>query len=346
MKCHVQVKISMDDHSGHMVITSNWGQVIRDAELLEREMIVFLFREHIDDGLCVNLFSVISTTYKGTNLLGYNWSQPSNTSLLSLLLIKEQTCWDIIDLSHQTQWIKRPKSLQCWAQLNNFSNPARIIRKPPKSGIAFLGNYFADLFGNPSHNLHPSFPRPSLLPQSRVPWRIAPPIPASPCLSPIQDESPWQPLWPSLSLESDPCRCDDSTVTCTIMKLTLPLAHVVMADMRMRFWGRSLDDSTSTATWAIMELLLPLLQRHDWCADEVWRAQSMMLVLHKHNSREALKGGPSTMLSQGLIGAGCIMSLSTTMIESGSLHAVPPWSMNLVIIDMLAACYLIFNFKT
>jgi hypothetical protein len=50
----------------------------------------------------------------------------------------------------------------------------------------------------------------------------------------------------------------------------------------------------------------------------------MMLVLHKHNSREALKGGPSTMLSQGLIGAGCIMSLSTTMIESGSLHAVPP----------------------
>jgi hypothetical protein len=35
------------------------GQVIRDAQLLEREMAIFLFKEHVEDGLRVNVFTVI-----------------------------------------------------------------------------------------------------------------------------------------------------------------------------------------------------------------------------------------------------------------------------------------------
>jgi hypothetical protein len=57
----IEVKIAMDNHSGYVVITLNWGQVIRYTELLEGEMVVFFFKEHIDGGLCLNMFSSIPT---------------------------------------------------------------------------------------------------------------------------------------------------------------------------------------------------------------------------------------------------------------------------------------------
>jgi hypothetical protein len=150
-------------------------------------------------------------------------------------------------------------------------------------------------------------------------------------------ESPWQSLWPSLLPESDP-RAPITART--------PARRIC----GWGFEGAVCGDSMSKAIWAILDLLLHLLQRHDWCADEVWRAQSMMVVLHKHSSRAALKGEDQAWLrpltGHGLIGARCIMYLSTTMIEPGSPHAVSPWSMNSVIIGMLAACYLIFDFYT
>jgi hypothetical protein len=41
----IEVKIMMDNHSGHAVITLKWGQVITSAKLLEHEMAVFFFKE-------------------------------------------------------------------------------------------------------------------------------------------------------------------------------------------------------------------------------------------------------------------------------------------------------------
>jgi hypothetical protein len=56
-----QVKITMDNHSGHAVITLNWGQVIRFAELQEHEMTILFFKEQEDNFLCLNVFSGIPT---------------------------------------------------------------------------------------------------------------------------------------------------------------------------------------------------------------------------------------------------------------------------------------------
>jgi hypothetical protein len=89
MQCPIQVKIMMDNQSGRVIITLNWGQVIRYNELLEHEMVVLFFKnkktmvfvstcvavsqhiyknvvffkELIDDGLCLNVFSGIPTNY-------------------------------------------------------------------------------------------------------------------------------------------------------------------------------------------------------------------------------------------------------------------------------------------
>jgi hypothetical protein len=60
MQRSIQVKIMMDNHSGRAVITLNWGQVIRSAKLLEREMVVFFFKEQEENFLCVNVFSGIT----------------------------------------------------------------------------------------------------------------------------------------------------------------------------------------------------------------------------------------------------------------------------------------------
>jgi hypothetical protein len=43
MQRPIQVKI-MDNHNGRAVITLNWGQVMRSAELLEREMSIFFIK--------------------------------------------------------------------------------------------------------------------------------------------------------------------------------------------------------------------------------------------------------------------------------------------------------------
>jgi hypothetical protein len=50
-------KSNKGDFSGPLqVITLNWGQVIRSAELLESEMVVFFFKEQEDNFLCLNMF--------------------------------------------------------------------------------------------------------------------------------------------------------------------------------------------------------------------------------------------------------------------------------------------------
>jgi hypothetical protein len=57
----IEVKIMMDNHSGHVVITLKWGQVITSAKLLEHEMAVFFFKEQEDNFLCLSVFSGIPT---------------------------------------------------------------------------------------------------------------------------------------------------------------------------------------------------------------------------------------------------------------------------------------------
>jgi hypothetical protein len=89
------------------------------------------------------------------------------------------------------------------------------------------------------------------------------------------------------------------------------------ADVKTRFGGHSLRRIH-------MDLLLycsptPSWHQHGGCAELVWRVQSVMLVLNNHNRRRAREDKHDGAHS-GLMGAGCLTSLSITMIEPCSLH--------------------------
>lgn len=53
-----QVRISMDKHDRRAVISTNWGNVVKDAQLLYGEMVIFWFKEQGHD-LRVNVCSGI-----------------------------------------------------------------------------------------------------------------------------------------------------------------------------------------------------------------------------------------------------------------------------------------------
>jgi len=55
----IQVQIAMGERSGRAFITKNWGKVARDTQLLAREMAIFWFKEHVHDGLRLNIFTGI-----------------------------------------------------------------------------------------------------------------------------------------------------------------------------------------------------------------------------------------------------------------------------------------------
>ena len=53
-----QVRISISEHDGRAVITTNWAIVVKDAQILRKEMVIFWFKED-GHGLCVNVFAGI-----------------------------------------------------------------------------------------------------------------------------------------------------------------------------------------------------------------------------------------------------------------------------------------------
>jgi hypothetical protein len=56
MKYPIQINIAMGECSGSVFITFNWEQVIREASLLEGKMVIFKFKEHVENGLRVSVF--------------------------------------------------------------------------------------------------------------------------------------------------------------------------------------------------------------------------------------------------------------------------------------------------
>ena len=48
----------MSEHDGRAVITTNWAIVVKDAQILRNEMVIFWFKED-RHGLSVNVFAGI-----------------------------------------------------------------------------------------------------------------------------------------------------------------------------------------------------------------------------------------------------------------------------------------------
>jgi hypothetical protein len=69
----------------------------------------------------------------------------SHARVLSLLLIKAQTCWDTFNHDRKTMLIKRPRWLQCWAQLNTESKPAHSIKRNKIKAITTQSNPWLSL---------------------------------------------------------------------------------------------------------------------------------------------------------------------------------------------------------